>query len=68
MDDFTPIIGQLSGLAWGDNRDQARRWHFPRIRRENPVNFFPYLQFRCGKTDCQESREEIRIPSTYLTQ
>jgi hypothetical protein len=68
MDNLAAIIGQLSRLIWRDNRDESRRWYFPRVCREDPVNFLPYLQFGSGKADSQEGREEICIPPTYLTE
>lgn len=68
MDNFTPIVCQLSCFGWGNDRYESCCGHFPRIRREDPVNFFPYLQFGCRKTDGQEGRKQICVSPAYLTE
>lgn len=68
VNDLGAVVGQLRGLVGRDRGDDARGRDFARVRREEAVDLFPDLEFRCGEADGDERGQEVSVPAAHLAE
>ncbi|TKW51522.1 hypothetical protein CTA1_1313 [Colletotrichum tanaceti] len=68
VDDLAAVARQLRGLLGRDGRQQPRRGHLSRVRREDAVHLLPDLQLDGPRADGAHGGAEVRVPAADVRQ
>ena len=66
MHDLAAIVRQLGSFVWGDDWYKPRRGYLSGIGSEDPVDFFPDLEFGGGEAGGEEGGEEVGVAAADL--